>query len=364
MDVNKLLGQMLEKNASDLYFKIGSPPFYRIDDILVPVSDKKLVLDDIHKIMDFILTDEQKKHFELTKELDSAYSVPGLGRFRFNLYMQRSTPAFALRSIKIDIPSFEELYLPLKIMKDLFAIPRGLVLVTGHAGSGKSTTIASVLDYINRTQEKHIITIEDPIEFIHSDKKSIISQREIGSDTLSFDHALRHIIRQSPDIIFIGEMRDVATMQTAIMAAETGHLVLSTLHTIDTTQTVDRIISFFPPHMQNQVRMQLSLLLKGVISQRLVPRCDQAGRVPACEIMLSTPTIKKMINEGKTNELITVIEEGKLFGMQSFNQALMHWLHKGVINQEAALTFASNADELALQLKDILPGKGGDMQVY
>jgi twitching motility protein PilT len=272
--------------------------------------------------------------------------------------MQRNSTAITFRSIKIDIPSFSDLNLPVDVMKRLSSEKRGLILITGHAGSGKSTTIASMIDFINSNFEKHIITIEDPVEFVHSDKKSIISQREVGSDTMSFDHALRHIIRQSPDIIFIGEMRDVTTMQTAIMAAETGHLVLSTLHTIDTTQTVDRIINFFPPYTHTQTRMQLSLLLKGVISMRLIPRSDKSGRVPACEIMLSTPTARKMIADGKTDRLISVIEEGKLFGMQSFNQALTEWLSKKVINREIALQYASNADELTLQLKEILPGRG------
>lgn len=358
MKINDYLKVMLEKNASDLYFKTASPPCFRIDDKLVVVSNTKLNPSDVEKIVDSVLTEDQRKSFKLIKELDAAYSVPGLGRFRFNVYLQRSTIAITFRSIKIDIPSFEELNLPVDVMEKLSFQRRGLMLITGHAGSGKSTTMAAIIDYINQNLQKHIITIEDPIEFVHSDKKSIISQREVGSDTMSFDHALRHIIRQSPDIIYIGEMRDVATMQTAIMAAETGHLVLSTLHTIDTTQTVDRIINFFPPHTHGQIRMQLSLLLQAVVSMRLVPRADKPGRVPACEIMLSTPTVKKMIAEGKTDRLSTVIEEGELFGMKSFNQALMELLNAGIITKESALSYASNPDELNLRLKDILPGSG------
>jgi twitching motility protein PilT len=360
MKIDEYLEQMSEKGASDLYFKVGGPPFFRVDDNLFPASQQALQASDIDSIIDSVLTEEQKRHFELTKELDGAYSVSGLGRFRFNIYAQRNTNAATFRSIKKDMPSFAGLNLPVKILESLSAQRRGLILITGHAGCGKSTTIASMIDYINSNFNRHIITIEDPIEFVYQDKKSIISQREVGSDTMDFDSALRHIIRQSPDIIVIGEMRDAATMQTAIMAAETGHLVLSTLHTVDSVQTIDRIINFFPAHSHNQIRSQLSQLLKGIISMRLVPRSDGPGRVPACEIMVSTPTIKKYIAEGKTSQLNPMIEEGELFGMCSFNQSLTKWLKESVIDRQTALEYASNADELALQLKDILSGGGGN----
>lgn len=358
MKINDYLKQMEERHASDLYLKVGNVPFFRIDDKLVPASETKLEVKDLDSVIESILTDEQKRHFELTKELDGAYSVSGFGRFRFNVYVQRSTKAITFRSIKKEIPSFKELNLPADILQNIASQKRGLILVTGHAGCGKSTTIASIIDYINRNLNRHIITIEDPIEFVYTDNESIISQREVGSDTMDFDSALRHVIRQSPDIIVIGEMRDVATMQTAIMAAETGHLVLSTLHTIDAVQTVDRIINFFPAHIHTQIMMQLSQLLKAIISLRLVPRADNTGRVPACEIMVSTPTIKKYIAEGKTNQLMPLIEEGKLFGMRSFNQSLAMWLKDSVISRESALSYASNPDELDLQLKDILHGGG------
>ena len=360
MNITDYLKQMQRRNASDLYFKVGSPAYCRIDDRIIPAAEERLTLSDIQGIVDAVLSVEQKKTFKVTKELDGAYSASGLGRFRFNVYMQRNTPAITFRSVRTDIPTFEKLNLPVEIMENLSSHPRGLILLTGYAGSGKSTSIASMVNYINDHSQKHIITVEDPIEFMHSDKRSIISQREIGSDTENFNQALRHIIRQSPDVIFIGEMRDAETMQTAIMAAGTGHLVLSTLHTIDATQTVDRIINFFPPHNHSQIRMQLSLLLKGVISLRLVPRIDKPGRVPVCEIMLSTPTIRKFIVEGKTDKLISVIEDGGLFGMQSFNQALVHWLNESVISRETALNYASNPDELALRLNEILPGRGDE----
>ncbi len=356
MKIDIYLKQMLNKGASDLYFKVASPPCFRINDQLVLDPGKKVEPPDVDTILDSILTDDQKKHFLLTKELDAAYSVSGLGRFRFNVYFQRGTKAITFRSIKIDIPSFAGLNLPVDVMEQLASQRRGLILVTGYAGSGKSTTIASMIDYINSNFEKHIITIEDPIEFVHTDKKSIVSQREVGSDTADFSSALRHVIRQSPDVIVIGEMRDIATMQTAIMAAETGHLVLSTLHTVDAAQTVERIVNFFPVYTHNQIKLQLSQLLKGVVSMRLVPRSDKLGMVPACEVLLATPTIKKYIMDGKTDKLLSLIEEGRLFGMRSFNQALLEWLSKTVISKESALSYASNADELALKLKDILSG--------
>jgi twitching motility protein PilT len=358
MKIEDFLRQMCERHASDLYFKVGGPPFFRIDDNLIPAAEESLKISDIDSIMDSVLTQDQKKHFESTKELDGAYSVSGLGRFRFNIYSQRGTNAATFRSIKKEILSFSELNMPAEILRNLCSQHRGLILITGHAGCGKSTTIASMIGYINNNFSKHIITIEDPIEFVYSDIKSIISQREVGSDTLDFDNALRHIIRQSPDIIVIGEMRDATTMQTAIMAAETGHLVLSTLHTVDAVQTIDRIINFFPVHAHNQIRSQLSQLLKGIISMRLVQRSDGPGRVPVCEIVSSTPTVKKHIAEGKTSQLTTLIEEGELFGMCSFNQSLTKWLKASVIDKETALSNASNPDELALRLKNILPGGG------
>jgi len=358
MDLKAYLEKMVYRNASDLYFKAGSPACFRIDDTIVPVAAEKLTTFDVDEVVNTILTDKQKTDFYANNEFDGAYSVSGLGRFRFNIYMQRNTAAVTLRSLKMDVPSFAELNLPVELMQRLSSLHRGLILITGYAGSGKSTTLASMIDHINQNVQKNIITIEDPIEFIHSDKKSIISQREVGVDTKSFGNALRHIIRQSPDIILIGEIRDVETMQIAIMAAETGHLVLSTLHTVDAVQTVERIINFFPAPAHAQVRMQLSLLLKGVVSMRLIPRSDKPGRIPACEVMLATPTVRKLIMEGKTNQLSTAIESGEHYGMQSFNQSLRKWLKDSVITKESALAFASNADELELQLKEILPGGG------
>lgn len=358
IEVLNLLKQMLESGASDLYIKVGCPPFLRINGRLVSTDLENITPSIIDTLIREVVPSKELEKFDSAKELDYVYSVSGLGRFRYNLFIQRGTYAMVFRSIRTELPSFESLNLPIDTMKKLTSEPRGLVLITGHAGSGKSTTLAAMTDYINNNFQKHIITIEDPIEFVHSDKKSIISQREIGIDTIDFNRALRHIIRQTPDVILIGEMRDLETVQIAIMAAETGHLVFSTLHTIDTAQTVDRIINFFPPYAHTQIRLQLSMILKGVISQRLIPRADGRGRVPACEVMLNSPTISKLISEGDTKAILPAIENSRLFGMQSFNQSIAEWLKTSAITKEAALTAASNPGELSLMLKDIFPSRG------
>ena len=357
MDPNKYLKMMQDENASDLYFKVGSPPCLRIDDKLKFCDKNKLGIQDTETIAKKLTSKEKFEQFLEKRELDTTYSVSGLGRFRINMYIQRGSTAITLRSIKVHVPSFEDLNLPLDVMKQLSACHRGLILITGHAGSGKSTTLASMIDYINTNLAKHIISVEDPIEFLHTDKKSIISQREVATDTESYNEALRHIIRQAPDIIFIGEMRDLESVKIAMMAAETGHLVLSTLHTVNTTQAIERIINYFPPYMHHQVRMQFSLLFAGVVSMRLLPRIDKPGRVPACELMLPSPTVKKLIIEGRTNELISAIEDGAIFKMQSFNQAVMDWCKKGVIDEDTAIANAGNPEDLKLKFSDIFSGK-------
>lgn len=357
MDPHKYLKMMVDEAASDLYFKVGSPPCLRIDNKLKLCGENKLQPHDTESVAKKLVGREKFEQFLERKELDTTYSIAGFGRFRVNMYIQRGSIAATLRSIKMEVLSFKELNLPVEVLERLSSCKRGLILITGHAGSGKSTTLAAMTDYINKNFSKHIITIEDPVEYLHSDKKSIISQREIATDTESFNEALRHIIRQTPDVILIGEMRDVETVKIAIMAAETGHLVLSTLHTVDTIQTVERIINYFPPYLHHQVRMQFSLLFAGVISMRLIPRTDKPGRVPACEIMLPSPTIKKMIMEGKTDELIIAIEDGAIFKMQSFNQAVMDWFKKGVINEETALANAGNPEDLKLKFADIFSGR-------
>ncbi len=356
MDLRKYLKQMCETNASDLYLKPYSPVYLRVDGKLRAVEKTPLSPDDTESVMREVLSESQQKDFDETLEMDAALAIEDVGRFRVNVYRQMGTVALVFRLIESVIPSFEELNLPAKLLEEWSLEERGLILVTGIAGSGKSTTIAAMIDYINNHDRKHIITIEDPIEFAFHDKQSVISQREVGADTHDFHNALRHVIRQSPDVIFIGEMRDLETIQNAIMAAETGHLVLSTLHTVDATQTVERIINFFPPHQHNQVRMQLSLILKGVISLRLLLKKDGAGRMPACEVMVITPTIRKVIREGRTNDLYDLIKRGDIAQMQTFNQAIVKLFKEGKITENEGVKYSSNVEELTLELRGIYSG--------
>ena len=356
MDVAKYLRQMREANASDLYFKAQSPVYLRVDGKLRPVDETPLTTEDTVSAMRELLSESEQAAFEKSHEMDMAITAPDLGRFRVNIFRQMGMVSLVFRHIKSDILSFEELNLPADILRKHSMEERGLILITGIAGSGKSTTIASMIEYINSHDRKHIVTIEDPIEFAFTDKMSVISQREVGSDTHDFHIALRHVIRQSPDVIFIGEMRDLETVQSAIMAAETGHLVVSTLHTVDATQTVERIINFYPPHQHVQVRLQLSLILKGVISQRLLLKNDGAGRIPACEIMALTPTVRKIIREGRTNELYDCIRRGRVSQMQTFNQAIVKLIKTGIVAEEEGVKYASNVEELNLELKGIYSG--------
>lgn len=357
--VEDFLKMMFVKEASDLYLKTGSPPCFRVYGKLVPEGEENLTPDEVLSFVKEILKEDQQRQFYDNLEVDLALSLSGIGRFRANVYYQRGSVGIVFRSIKSSVPSFEELNLPSKVLQELCQESRGLFLVTGSTGCGKSTTLASMVDYINNNMEKHILSIEDPIEFLHRDKKSIVSQREVGADTRSYFHALRHLMRQTPDVIQIGDIRDVETMSSAIQAAETGQLVLSTLHTINATQTVERIINFFPPHQHHEVRLQLSLLLKGVISLRLIPRKDGKGRIPACELMLLTPTIRGLIHDGLTIQIPNYIQDGAIFGMQTFNQALIALYKAGKITLEEARNNADNRDELDLVLKGFHTGAKG-----
>jgi twitching motility protein PilT len=294
-----------------------------------------------------------RKRFESEGELDTAYEAREIGRFRVNAYRQRGQTSFAFRHVESVIPTFEDLNLPAEELRKLAAKPRGLVLVTGVAGSGKSTALAAMVGHINQTQQKHVITIEDPIEFVHEDRKCIIDQREIGLDTKDFASALKHCIRQSPDVILIGEMRDQETMEAALSAAETGHLVLSTLHTVNASQTVERIINFFPPHQHALIRLQLSMVLEGVVSLRLLPRKDRPGRVPAVELLTSSPTVKELLEAGRSRELYPAIKSGGYFGMMTFNQSLRRLYDSGVISLEEALLASDTPDELRLEISGV-----------
>jgi len=355
MDINDLLKKANALDASDLHIKVGSQPIVRIYGELAPLtSEKKVTNEDAVKIATTVMNAAQTEMFKRKNDIDLAYSVPGLGRFRCNIFMQRGTIGVVFRVIQMRIPTIDELNLP-EVIKKLSMEQRGLILVTGTTGSGKSTTLASMIDLINTNRTEHIMTIEDPIEYLHRDKKSIVNQREIGSDTESFSKALRQALRQDPDIILVGEMRDFETIQTSLVAAETGHLVLSTLHTIDSTETINRIIAVFPPYQHKQVRMQLSSVLRGIISMRLIPKANGKGRVPAVEVLIATAMIKDcVLDPDKTKTIPDVIEQGALhYGMQTFDQSILGLYKAGLITYEEALRRATNPDDFVLKVKGI-----------
>ncbi len=357
MDLRDLLKIAVERKASDLHIKVGSPPVIRIDNRLVPLSEKpRISQEDAIRMIFPVMNEEQREHFKQKHEVDIAYSIQGLGRFRANIFQQRSTVGMVMRVIPIKIQSIEELNLP-PVVEKLAMEGRGLILVTGATGSGKTTTLATMVEHMNMHRTAHIITIEDPIEYLVRDKKCLVNQREIGSDTDSFAEALRSALRQDPDIILVGEMRDYETISTAILAAETGHLVLSTLHTVDATETINRIISVFPPYQQRQVRLQLAALLKGIISMRLIPRADGRGRVPAVEVMVATATMREcIIDSDRTRKIPDFIAAGhSQYGMQTFDQSLMTLYKRGLITFEEALLWASNPDDFALRARGIEP---------
>lgn len=355
MEINELLKTALSLNASDLHIKVGSPPILRIIGELTPLSsEERISPQEAMKIAAAVMSPSQVETFKKKKEIDLAYSVPGLGRFRCNAFIQRGTVGMVFRVIPMRIPTFEELNLP-GILRKLSLEERGLILVTGTTGSGKSTTLASMVDYINMNRTCNIITIEDPLEFLHRDKRSLINQREVGNDTESFAKALRSALRQDPDVILVGEMRDFETIQTAMIAAETGHLVFSTLHTVDAAETVNRIVSVFPPYQHKQVRMQLSSIIRGIISMRLLPRADGKGRVPAVEILVTTATIRDCIlDPEKTKLLHDVIAQGKIhYDMQTFDQSLLFLYQSRLVTYEEALRRATNPDDFILKVKGI-----------
>jgi twitching motility protein PilT len=355
MELNEILTIAVRARGSDIHIKTGLPPVVRIDGKLRQIPNApRLSPDVVGAMAQSMMNERQKKQFEDNYECDLSYGVPGLGRFRVSVYAQRGTVAIVFRSIPFAIPSLDSLNLP-SILQKIAMEERGLVLVTGTTGSGKSTTLASMIDFINEQRTRNIITIEDPVEYLHKDKKSIISQREVGFDTLSFSSALKGALRQDPDVILVGEMRDYETIETAMTAAETGHLVMSTLHTLDAAETVNRIISVFPPYHQRQVRMQLSGVLKGVISQRLVPRADGKGRVPAVEVMIGTARIRECIDDKeKTKQIPDAIAQGfTTYGMQSFDQSLMQLYSRKLITYEEALRQSSNPDDFALKISGI-----------
>ncbi len=355
MHINDLLKMAIDHGASDLHLKVGSHPVIRVDGALLPmVENKRLMQEDTIAMAFSIMDAKQKEKFKTNLDLDIAYSVPGLGRFRVNIFQQRGTVGIVARVIPIGIKTTRELMLP-AILDKIAQEQRGLILCTGTTGSGKSTTLAAMIDQINSTRTEHIITVEDPIEFLHRDKKSIVNQREVGIDTRSFAAALRSALREDPDVILVGEMRDYETIETALMAAETGHLVFSTLHTLDATETITRIISVFPPHQQKQVRLQLAAVLKAVISLRLLPRSDGKGRVPATEVMITTATMRDCVeNKEKTKLIRDFIEQGySQYGMQTFDQSLFFLYKQGLITLEEALRRSTNPDDFKLKIAGV-----------
>jgi twitching motility protein PilT len=355
ISIDELLRMACERKSSDLHLKVGNYPYVRINGELVPlVETKRLAAEDTLGIALGMMTNRQKQKFKENAELDMAYGVAGLGRFRCNFFQQRGSIGIVLRVIPTQILSIEELRLP-QVIEKICREQRGLVLVTGTTGSGKSTTLAAMIDQINSERTEHIITIEDPIEFLHRDKKAFVNQREVEVDTRSFGEALRSALRQDPDVILVGEMRDLETIQTALLAGETGHLVLSTLHTLDASETIHRVIAVFPPHQQKQIRLQLASVLKAVISMRLIRRADGLGRVPAVEVLVTTEFIREcIINQDKTRLLREAIAAGtSQYGMQTFDQSLYNLYMQKLITYDEALKQASNPDEFRLRVEGI-----------
>jgi twitching motility protein PilT len=355
MNINNLLTIAVEQGASDLHLKVGTAPMIRLAGALIPVAgDQRVTQRDAIEMAATVMSTSTRDRFKETLDADVAYSVPGLGRFRCSVFQQRGSISLVLRVIPMQVVKFDDLDLP-DVLQTIADEERGLVLVTGTTGSGKSTTLAAIVDHINQTKNVHVITIEDPIEFVHRDAKSIVNQREIGTDTRSFAHAMRAALRQDPDVILVGEMRDFETVETALLAAETGHLVLSTLHTLNATETINRIISVFPPHQQKQIRLQLASVLRAVISMRLVPKANGEGRCPAVEVLVATPFIRDcIVDKEKTHLIQHAIESGtSQYGMQSFDQSLIGLLRRKLITFDEALRWASNQDEFRLKVMGI-----------
>jgi twitching motility protein PilT len=348
------IAEMVRRNGSDLLVKVGRSPTVRVNGELAGLDFPPLRPEDLKALAEQIMTPRQVKEFAEKKEADFAIGVPGVGRFRTNIYQQRGTLAFAFRAIPYEVKTIRELKLP-PVLEEISARPRGLVLVTGITGSGKSTALAAMINHVNQNRRVNVITIEDPIEFLHRDQMANISQREVGSDTLSFGAALRHVLRQDPDVILIGEIRDADTLDTALKAADTGHLVFSTLHTTDATQTINRVISFYPPHQHQEIRSLLSTALQAIVCLRLVPRKDGSGRVPAAEVLINTAAVADNIRDiEKALNIPDLIAEGTIsYGMQSFDQSLMKWYREGVISYESALFYSSNPSEFALRVSGV-----------
>jgi twitching motility protein PilT len=349
-----VLQEMIRLNGSDLHLKVGRPPTVRVDGELETLDQAPMRPEDLRALAEQLMTPRQVKQFADEKECDFAIGVPGIGRFRVNVYQQRGSLCYAMRAIPYQARTISELNLP-PVLEEISMKPRGLVLVTGVTGSGKSTALAAMIQHINENRRANIITIEDPIEFLHRDINCHINQREVGTDTATFAQALRRVLRQDPDVILIGEIRDLETLDTALKAADTGHLVFSTLHTMDATQTINRVLSFYPPHQQAEVRFSVASALQAVVSLRLVPRSDKAGRIPACEVLINTAAVRDNIRDmEKMLNIPDLIKEGAVqYGMQSFDQSLMQHYSRGVISYESAVFYATSPAEFALRVQGV-----------
>jgi twitching motility protein PilT len=356
MQLHDILRAMVQLRSSDLFLKVGVPPAVRVDGAVRQLGQAQITKELMKGYFLEIVDEHSRDIFKKAHEVDTAYEVEDLGRFRVNAFMQRGQIGFVMRYVQSNIPDFNTLGLPVQVFERLALLRRGMILVTGITGSGKSTSLASMIQYMNQVTNRHIITIEDPIEYTYTDMRSVVNQREVGIDTRDFQTALRNAMREAPDVILIGEMRDTETVQAAIDAAETGHLVLSTLHTINAQQTMERVINFFPPYQHELIRMQLSLVIQGVLSQRLIPRAGKSGRIPAMEVMVATPTIRQMIEEGRTVELATLIAESGHFGCMTFNQSLYKLYERGEITREDALANADNPEEMEMLFRGIQRG--------
>ena len=354
MDIDELLRYAVERGASDLHLKAGNVPFVRVDGELAPADLGYLSAADTDRFATALMTEHKAREFEQSNEADLGYTLSGVGRFRVNVFRQRGVIGLAIRRVRAEVPSFEELRLP-PVMTTLAGSPRGLILITGPTGTGKTTTIAAMIGHINRTRRAHIVTVEDPIEVVHDDQLSIVQQREIGIDTGSYEAALRHVIRQDPDVIFIGEIRDADSALAAIQAAETGHLVISTLHTIDAMETINRVLDLFPPEQQREIRSSFAGALRGIVSQRLVTRADGKGRVPAVEVLIATGRVyDRIIDPEATIEIRDIIGEGSFYGMQTFDQALVGLVESGLVTEEDARFVSTSPHDFVLALRGTL----------
>lgn len=347
--IEEMLRTAKEAGASDVHITVGVPPKMRVNGHLITMDYPRLLPDDTKALLDEIMSEQQRARFEEAGEHDMSFSIPNMGRYRVNAYKQRGSVAIALRLVGTQVPSAEELGIPDSVI-ELYQRKRGLVLVTGPTGSGKSTTLAAIIDKINNNRESHVITLEDPIEYLHQHKLSMVNQREIGLDSQSYANALRAALREDPDVILVGEMRDFETISVAITAAETGHLVLSTLHTIGAASTVDRVIDVFPPHQQQQVRVQLANVLEAVVSQQLIPKADESGRVAAFEVLHANHAVRNLIREGKTHQLMSVMQTNRKLGMISMDEAIVQLYRDGRISKEMAVQFAQDPDSMINKL--------------